>query len=283
MRELSLFTGTGGGVLASRLLGWRTIGYVEFNDYRQRLLRQRIDDGCLDRAPLFGDIRAFLRDGYAESYSGLVDVVSAGFPCQPFSVAGKQLGEDDERNMWPETIECLRVVRPRWALLENVSGLFAHEYARTIFRELAESGFDAAWRVLSAAELGAPHKRDRVWIVAHANEEHRAAGRLHAGSRAEGEGATLAAWARSTTAHADQAGREESDAAAIPAGAGSPAGMAAAPGRTAWWQAEPGMGRVADGVAHGVDRLEATGDGQVPAVAAAAWQILSGELMRHAA
>ena len=170
MNELSLFTGAGGGVLGTKLLGWTTIGYVEFNDYCQKVLSQRIKDSILDEAPIFGDIRAFISEGYASSYTGMVDVITAGFPCQPFSVAGKQQGENDPRNMWPQTIECIRIIRPRFALLENVPGLLAHPYVRRIFGDLAESGYDARWRVLSAAEVGAPHKRDRVFIVAYAKE-----------------------------------------------------------------------------------------------------------------
>lgn len=166
MNELSLFTGAGGGLLGTKLLGFTHVGYVEYNEYCQRVIAQRIDDGLLDTAPIFGDISAFIDNGYAASYSGLVDVVTAGFPCQPFSVAGKGLGEDDPRNKWPETLECLRLVRPRFALLENVPGLFAHEYTRIIFWQLAEAGFDARWCVLGADDCGAPHRRKRVWILA---------------------------------------------------------------------------------------------------------------------
>lgn len=169
MRELSLFTGAGGGLLGTHLLGWRPIGYVEFNDYCQRVIRQRILDGILPNAPIYGDIRTFIADGYARSYQGMVDVISGGFPCQPFSNAGKRLGADDPRNMWPATIECIRIIRPRYAFLENVAGLVTSGYFGTILGDLAESGYCVRWRILSAAELGAPHKRDRLWIVANAS------------------------------------------------------------------------------------------------------------------
>ena len=103
MNELSLFTGAGGGLLGTKLLGFRHIGYVEWDNYCQRIIAQRIIDGLLDNAPIFGDIRAFIGDGYAEAYQGMVDIITAGFPCQPFSVAGKRKGADDNRNMWPAT------------------------------------------------------------------------------------------------------------------------------------------------------------------------------------
>lgn len=167
MNELSLFSGAGGGLLGSKLLGWRTVGYVEFEDYCQRVIAQRIEDGLLDEAPIFSDVLAFVSEGYAEGYQGLVDVVTAGFPCTPFSVAGKRAGADDPRNMWPATIAVIRQVRPRFAFLENVPGLISSGYFDTILGDLAEAGYDAEWCVLGADDVGAPHRRKRLWILAH--------------------------------------------------------------------------------------------------------------------
>jgi site-specific DNA-cytosine methylase len=162
MRELSLFSGTGGGLLATKhLLGWTTVGYVEIDDYCQRVIAQRIRDGLLDDAPIFGDIRAFIREGYAASYQGMVDVVTAGFPCQPFSLAGRRLGDADERDMWPAAMDCIRVVRPRFCLLENSPGLLIRGMGR-VLGDLAESGYDATYDCIPAAAVGAPHFRDRV-------------------------------------------------------------------------------------------------------------------------
>jgi len=239
MKELSLFSGAGGGLLGTKLLGWDTVGYVEFNEYCQKVIAARIADGHLDNAPIFGDIRAFISDGYAAAYTGLVDVISGGFPCQPFSLAGKQMGADDERNMWPAVIECARIIRPEYLFLENVPGLVTSGYFGTILGDLAESGFDCRWRILSAAECGAPHKRDRLWIVAHAAEQ------------SERE--------QANKANPVTDGRHSREII----------------GRGSWWEVEPRLGRVADGVADRVDRLKALGNGQVPAVAAAAWELLS--------
>jgi len=170
MNELSLFSGAGGGVLASKyFLNWRTIGYVEFEKHCQKIIKQRIRDGLLDPGPIFGDIRKFISEGYAEAYKGMVDVISAGFPCQPFSVAGKKKGADDERNMWPSTCEVIRIIRPSRAFLENVPGLIGSGYFGNILQDLAEIGYDAKWCCLSAAESGARHKRERLWIVANSN------------------------------------------------------------------------------------------------------------------
>ena len=170
MTELSLFTGAGGGVLGSKILGHKIVGYVEYEKYAQEILKQRIADGILDAAPIFGDIRAFIREGYAERYRGMVDLVTGGFPCQPFSVAGKGLGEDDQRNMWPSTIECIRIIRPRLAFLENVPGILTHKYMGRIFGDLAESGYRVRWTCLGADDVGANHRRKRLWIFAYSTE-----------------------------------------------------------------------------------------------------------------
>jgi DNA (cytosine-5)-methyltransferase 1 len=245
MRELSLFSGAGGGLLGTKLLGWEHVGYVEYNEYCQKVIRQRILDGILDEAPIFGDIRTFISEGYAESYTGLVDVVTAGFPCQPFSSAGKKLGEDDPRNMWPQTIDIIRRVRPRFAFLENVPGLLANKYIRRIFGDLAESGFDARWRVLSAAEMGAPHRRDRLWIVAYPKE---ISSRIPDFQEKQGYKVC----------------------------AGKSRGISNKAGRVTHWEKDkPGFYQVDDGVADWMGPVSAYGNGQVPAVVARAWQELT--------
>ncbi len=168
MNELSLFTGAGGGVLATKYyLGWRVIGYVEINQYCQKIIRQRITDGHLENAPIFSDIDTFISEGYATTYKGMVDVITAGFPCQPFSLSGKRKAEKDPRNKWPETLDTIRIIRPQVAILENVPGLLSKSYIRRIFGDLAEIGYDAKWQTLSAKEVGARHKRERLWIVAY--------------------------------------------------------------------------------------------------------------------
>lgn len=247
MLELSLFTGAGGGLLGTKLLGWRCVGAVEFAEYPCKVLAQRQTDGVLDDFPIWHmDIREFNRR-IAPTYTGLVDVISAGFPCQPFSVAGKQRGADDERNMWPATIECIRIVRPRFCLLENVPGLISNGYLATVLGDLAACGYDARWRVLSAAELGAPHKRDRLWIAA-----------IRGGDVADAaHGGDMRGYGRMENA------KQQYDT-----------GRSAENGCGQWWAAEPGVGRVANGVAARVDRLKAIGNGQVPAVAATAWRLL---------
>ena len=166
LNELSLFTGVGGGMLGGHLTNFRTVAAVEFSEYCREILLRRQRDGLLPMFPIWDDIRSF--DG--RPFRGRIDVVTGGFPCQPFSTAGKGLGKDDPRNMWPDTARVIREVVPRWAFLENVPGLLNHVYCKTIFSDLAEAGYDAEWGVLSASAIGAPHKRARLWILATRQE-----------------------------------------------------------------------------------------------------------------
>lgn len=254
MRELSLFTGIGGGLLGTKLLGWTHIGYVENNEYCQRVIRQRIIDGYLDNAPIFGDIRAFIDRGYAASYTGMADVITAGFPCQPFSVAGKQFGERDERNMWPATIECIRIVRPKYAFLENVPGILSSGYFGRILGDLSSVGYDCRWGVVSAAQVGAAHRRKRLWIVAANTQSAGWKGilRNNAG-RIIKEGKESHPQTDSLDQLRDLVSRIEKRLG------------------------EPGVFGIDDGLPHRVDRLAVIGNGQVPIVAATAWHLLGGE------
>ena len=147
-----------------------TIGYVEWEPYCQQVLAQRIKDGFLDEAPIFGDIDHFIESGAAKKYRGYCEVLTGGFPCQGHSIAGKRLGEKDPRNKWPETLAVIRDVRPRYAFLENVPGLLSVNggamFAQ-ILADLAEIGFDAKWTCLGADHCGAPHRRKRLWILAY--------------------------------------------------------------------------------------------------------------------
>ena len=170
LRELSLFSGYAGFSLALRLarINTRTVMYVEWEQYAQEIIKARIRDGYLDDAPIWSDISTL--DG--RELRGLVDVISAGFPCQPHSVAGKQRRDADPRNLWPDTLRAIREVGPRYVLLENVPGILSGDegrpaYGGTVIGELSEAGFDyCRWDVVSAADVGAPHLRQRWWCWA---------------------------------------------------------------------------------------------------------------------
>ena len=236
MRELSLFTGCGGGLYASRILGWRTVAMCERDPYCQDVLRARQQDGTFDMCPIFDDV--FSLDG--TPWRGRVDVLTGGFPCQPFSVAGRRLAGEDPRDGWPHTARLIGEVRPAIAFLENVPGLLTADHGRyfgRILSDLAAIGYDACWTVLGAADVGAPHRRERLWIYAYLPNALRAG--LQGLRRAEREQAQNA--------------------------------ISSFEG---WWADEPDVGRVAHGVARRGDRLRALGNGQCPQSAVAAFLYL---------
>jgi len=321
MNELSLFTGAGGGVYSSTLLGRRVVGYVEWNDYCQRVIAQRIADGIFDSAPIFSDVRAFVREGYAERYRGMVDVVSGGFPCQPFSVAGSQLGVDDPRNMWPATRDVLDAVRPRFAFLENVPGLASNGYFGTILGDLSSLGYDAEWCVLGADDCGAPHIRKRLWILGvlpDAKSLGLITGRLPERTPAQesvsGVCCEVADVDRQWQPQPQGAEREErgravnggqevayADSARLEERQGERCDdreertSTERAGVSSWWDGDPadgnaeawgavaGLDRVAHGVANRRHRLEAIGNGQVSVVAATAFRLLASRALNSTA
>jgi len=293
MNELSLFSGAGGGLLGTMLLGFRPIGYVEWDDYCQRVIAARIRDGILPDAPIFGDIKTFIGEGFAASYQGLVDVVTGGFPCQPFSVAGKQKGAADERNMWPATAECIGIVRPRFVLLENVPGI--RPYLPVVVRDLRRLGYEVSRPlILGADDVGAPHRRKRVWIVANGQRDDdrrtdRSLWRIGEQKEVQSNvGATPYSPSREAHAaepsglHAESCGTD-SDAwnsnitrkESIAPASGSWGSVGESGWREPWPEAATCLCRVDDGVANRVDRLKALGNGQVSLCAAVAWKILS--------
>ena len=291
LRAIELFAGAGGGCLASVLLGHAIVCYVERDPHCQRVLEQRIVDGLLPDAPIWDDVRTFP----THEFRGQVDVVCGGFPCQPFSVAGRGLAADDDRNCWPETFDIIRALRPAYAFLENVPGLLArsHGYFGHILGQLAEAGFDVEWGVLSAQAVGAPHRRERLWLLAtdsQSDSQSRAAPdasspRLERRRGASGDAAekSIVVGDGSTRLASDVhcVGRSAVGIGGVLHGQRPPLGHDAdGRFRAGPWQQgsapEPTISRVDDGMAHWVERTRATGNGQVPLVAATAWHLLRG-------
>ena len=162
MNELALFAGAGGGILGGHLLGWRTVCAVEWEPYPASVLVARQNDKILPSFPIWDDVQTF--DGHP--WRGIVDVVSGGCPCQDISAAGKGAGIDGERSgMWGEMARIIHEVRPRFVFVENSPMLTSRGLGR-VLGDLATMGFDARWGVLGAANVGANHQRDRIWIVA---------------------------------------------------------------------------------------------------------------------
>ena len=259
LRELALFAGAGGGILGGHLLGWRTVCAVEWEPYAASVLVQR-QNGILPPFPIWDDVQTF--DG--RPWRGIVDVVTGGFPCQDISAAGKGAGIDGERSgMWREMARIICEVRPQYAFIENSPMLTTRGLDR-VLSDLASMGFDARWGVLGAADVGAPHQRDRIWVVADANRKWKLQQERFESYewRRIGNGGNEMAYTDSAQRQGNKC-TERSEAQRTNAC------------KPSWWSIEPNVGRVADGVAARVDRLKAIGNGQVPAVAATAWSLLT--------
>jgi DNA (cytosine-5)-methyltransferase 1 len=261
MNELALFAGAGGGILGGKLLGWRTVCAVEYDAYAASVLVARQNDGCLEPFPVWSDVRTF--DG--RPWRGIAEVVSGGFPCTDISAAGKGAGITGKQSgLWTEMARIVGEVRPRFVFVEN-SPLLVKRGLAVVLGDLAEMGYDARWGIVGAHHVGAPHKRDRIWVVAYANNG------LSERQEQEIRSRRNAACACDQDLADSNGPRRQKQRSAIPNGEKHEAAE-----RGGWWCAEPRLDRVANGVAHRSHRLRAIGNGQVPAVAALAWRLLGG-------
>jgi len=165
MNELHLFAGAGGGILAGQMLGHRCVCAVECEPYAAGVLIARQNDGSLPPFPVWDDVQTF--DG--RPWRGIVDIVAGGFPCQDISVAGKGAGIEGARSgMWSHMARIVGEVRPRFVFVENSPALLTRGLG-VVLSDLAALGYDCRWTVLGAADVGAPHRRDRFWLVGRSN------------------------------------------------------------------------------------------------------------------
>ena len=246
----SLFSGIGGLELGLKWAGMETVWQVEKDPYALKVLQKHWPE-----VPKHDDIKRF----NAADAAG-VDLVCGGFPCQPHSLAGKRGASSDERDLWGEMWRVIRDARPRWVVAENVPGLLSSEagrYLGRVFGDLAALGYDASWLVLPAAAVGAPHRRERVFIVAHADCAQRqrdgCTGRIQAKASSDGGSKQKNLGHTYTVRELQQErGQQEEWRRACDSG---------------WWASEPDVGRVAHGVPARVDRLRCLGNAVVPQVA----------------
>lgn len=311
LNGLAVCAGFGGleGGLERSLPEYRTICYVEGEAYAASVLAQKMEKGTVRPAPVWSNVITFEGKPWREK----VDIISGGFPCQPHSQAGKLLGKDDPRNLWPSIVRIIGEVRPRFLFLENVANI-NNTYAKEIVGDLAQMGFDAAWCVVRASDVGAPHRRARWFLLASHSDNspeliESIYGSLKGSSELEaavcdsdcdgfskhnqhedscqrifGEGRM--AWDRS---------EDISHNVANPNGKGTKRHRVESGQRKifkrhfnkenfkfrrieAWWKVEPRVGRMVDGVAHWSHRIRGCGNGVVPQQAAYAFQILAGRL-----
>jgi DNA (cytosine-5)-methyltransferase 1 len=281
VREMALFAGAGGGILGGHLLGWKTVCAVEWEPYPASVLVARQNDGILPPFPIWDDVQTF--DG--KPWRGLVDVVSGGFPCQDISSAGKGAGITGSRSgMWSHMARIIGEVRPQFVFVEN-SPLLVSRGAGLVIGDLAEMGYDCQWAIISASELGAPHQRDRFWLMAHSAQlqrngsDNNAGVGMEQGQNAKSGNDSGAQNMADTVCNGLQGSRKEwgtQGSTGLRSGArgNEEQRLQYGSGPGGWWSLEPNVGRVANGVAARVDRLKALGNGQVPIVAATAFNIL---------
>ena len=308
MKHGSLFSGIGGFDLAAEWVGWENVFQVEWDDWCQKVLTKNFPD-----VKKYKDIKDF--DG--AEWRGRVDVISGGFPCQPFSQAGKRQGKADDRYLWPEMLRVISEIKSSFVIGENVAGILSMENGRTLERilfDLENEGYQVEVFVIPACAVGAWHRRDRVWIIAHADI-------IRGNNRKQFERSTIFERTK-VGSEVDEYCKDVTDTNGVGSGkvesyvefgqrrqksddAGSVCKNGTfkdAPntnglrfsntpqrhtktriirGRNQqakdgekYWKAEPGMGRVADGVSGRVDRLKGLGNAIVPQIAYEFYKII---------
>ncbi len=279
----SLFSGIGGIDLGLERAGMTVRWHSEIDPYACRVLKKHWPD-----IPNLGDITKV--DWKEVPY---VDVIAGGYPCQPFSLAGKRGGENDPRHLWPYFRDAISVIRPRYALLENVRG-HTSLGGLSVIGDLADLGYDAEWRIVSAASVGAHHRRDRIIIVTYPHREDESDGTEHEFRMV----ADASGFGQSLSTERKLASCEKSSGDGC-AGRTDQVADCGSTGRTrrrltfsgineeirghsrrsaAYWETEPDVGRVAHGVPARMDRLRGLGNAVVPQVA----EVIGRLILEHA-
>ena len=228
MNHLDLFSGIGGFALAARWAGINTVAFCEIEPFAQKVLKKNFPS-----VPVFPDICKLTRSDINET----VDIITGGFPCQPFSIAGRKKGTEDNRDLWPQMFRVIKEFRPTWVIGENVANFVGMAFERTK-ADLESEGYEVQPLIIPACGVNAPHKRDRVWIVAYSR-----CSLLQGGIKPRADEVEV----EKQNADIDQ--------------------------RSGRWATEPDVGRVAHGVPNRVDRLKGLGNAIVPQVV---YQIMKG-------
>lgn len=302
--ELALFAGAGGGILGSLLCGHIIIGACEIEEYPRNCLLQRQRDGILPEFPVWDDITTFRADNPECSgfFAALREIrgqlcISGGFPCQDISVSGRGGGLEGERSsLWFEMERIVRDIRPRFVFVENSPAL-THRGGLRVVGGLASLGYSAKWGVVGAGEVGAPQKRERIWLLADNLCERLEEKRANNNSNEfAGDGASLA---DSDCVREQQPEWCEQKGRGRVGNGGKDMADANCPGleidlksedsdefqaikRGGWWECdpgepgavEPGMGRMAHGIPDRMDQIKALGNAQVPRVVECVWGVL---------
>ena len=249
MRMLDLFSGIGGFSYAAEKLvgGYETVAFCEYDKKAQQVLRKHWPS-----TEIIDDVRMLAHD--ADRFRGLVDIICGGYPCQPFSQAGKRLGDQDDRHLWPAMLAVIKAVRPTWVVGENVAGHISLGIDTVLF-DLESAGYTSRCYVIPAVAADAPHRRDRCWIVAHTDSDSEPDGTINE--------QRLVANADSQRGCGRDAQRQDAEAVGQ-----SPRHQRQYAGGMEAWPTEPELGRVANGIPGRVHRLKQLGNSIVPQVAA---------------
>jgi len=277
LRHLDLFSGLGGFSLGLEATGgFETVAFCDIEKFSRKVLKKHWPN-----VKQYKDIKELTYEQIKEDTLAPIDIVTGGYPCQPFSIAGSQRGEKDKRHLWPDMFRIVKECKPTWVIGENVSGHIKLGLD-TVLQDLESEGYSVRAFSISASSIGANHQRERVWIVAHSNMENtRQHGRRiestwdteSLGSRTSeetewssdsnkingsSEGASLMGESSDTNSQGLQGRRSEQqlrkDETERPTSWDS------------WWGVEPNVGRVANGIPHRVDRLKGLGNSLVPAI-----------------
>lgn len=266
--------------------GYRSVCYAERNGFAAAVLVARMADAALAAAPVWDDLKSF--DG--RPWRGRVHLVSAGYPCQPFTLSGSRKGKDDPRHLWPGVARVIADVAPEWCFFENVPGPLTLGF-QDVARDLQGMGYRVAACVVSAAEVGGSHLRERMFILAHADLQDGRKPRVAAagagafsvrrGSEPEGQPGRAAAGGDCVdhdVGPVEGCGLDARSARLFPPMPGDLVSWGRALEGEGTASAQPLLHRLDHGLAFGMDRSAAAGNGVVPLAAARAWRLLKAEL-----
>lgn len=253
MKVLDLFSGIGGFSLGLERAGFKTVAFCEIEPFCRKVLKKHWPD-----VPIYEDVRE-LNANMLKNDGIAVDVICGGFPCQDISNAGAKAGIDGKRSgLWSEYARLIGELQPRYVIVENVAALL-HRGMGRVLGDLAKIGYDAEWHCIPACYVGAPHERDRLWIVAYPNSYSESDSAINAGEvpksdMAHSIGIRLQGPRLSIYPSNQAKGGKRQATDAFHGGIGE------------IWKVEPAICRVADGVPHRVDRLSALGNAVVPQI-----------------
>jgi DNA (cytosine-5)-methyltransferase 1 len=264
MNVLDLFSGIGGFSLGLERAGFKTVAFCEVDKKCQAVLKKHWPD-----VPIFDDVSNLKGKDIEEK----IDVICGGFPCQDISLAGKGAGLEGKRSgLWSEFKRLIEEIKPKYAIIENVSALRSRGLDQ-VLREISEIGYDAEWHCITASSIGAPHRRDRIWIVAYPRDNTRRDSITGSLGR-DGEGELEERVRTSETT--ETSGSSETSETISYSNSEGLQGQRKITSRISeelqdtsysrWWKTEPNVGRVAHGVSGRVDRLKQLGNAVVPQI-----------------